>query len=106
MLNYIWAGLIVFSFVFALIRDVGDITRDTFRNGQSLPVTIKLDGPPPAADAPKREQPAHVVIDAETYKSFYHVPAAPAAPYTATLATTQRGSELRFAADASFPAPL
>jgi hypothetical protein len=106
MLNYIWAGLIVFSFVFAMIRDVGDITRDTFRNGKALPVTIKLDGAPPPADAPKREQAAHVVIDPSMYKSFYNVPAAPTAPYAATLATTKRGSELRFAADASFPAPL
>ena len=37
MLNYIWAGLIVFSLVFALLRDFGDIHNDTYRNGAALP---------------------------------------------------------------------
>ena len=104
MLNYIWAGLIVFSLLFALIRDVGDLAHDTFRNGKALAVTIKLDAPP--ATPAKTTQAVHVVIDPATYKSFYGVDAAPAGSYTGTLATTKKGSELRFAADATFPAPL
>ena len=43
MLNYIWAGLIVFSLVFALVRDVNDIRHDTYRNGAALPVKISYD---------------------------------------------------------------
>ena len=39
MLNYIWAGLIVFSLVFALGHDFQDIRQDTYRNGAALPVT-------------------------------------------------------------------
>ena len=46
MLNYIWAGLIVFSLVFALFYDVRDLTRDTYRNGQVLPAEVSF-----AADA-------------------------------------------------------
>ena len=37
MLNYIWAGLIVFSLVFALCGDISDLHNDTYRNGKSLP---------------------------------------------------------------------
>jgi spore maturation protein A len=99
VLNYIWAGLIVFSLLFALTRDLGDLKNDTFRNGRALPVTIKLDG------SAKANQPVHVIIDAATYKSFYGVDAAPPS-YGATLVTTKKGAELRFAADSTFPAPL
>ena len=42
MLNYIWAGLIVTSFVFALGYDVSDITADRYRNGQ--PLAVELSG--------------------------------------------------------------
>ena len=40
MLNYIWAGLIITSFVFALGYDVRDISADKYRNGQPLPVEL------------------------------------------------------------------
>ena len=40
MLNYIWAGLIVSSFVFALGYDARDIAGDRYRNGQPLPVVL------------------------------------------------------------------
>src|SRR5688572_33016204 len=41
MLNYIWAGLIVASFVFALGYDVRDLSSDRYRNGQPLPVALR-----------------------------------------------------------------
>ena len=41
MLNYIWAGLIIFSFVFATVSDIGDLRQDKYRNGQSLPITLQ-----------------------------------------------------------------
>jgi spore maturation protein A len=106
MLNYIWAGLIVCSLVFAMIRDVGDISHDTFRNGKTLPVTIKLDSPPDPAKPAKANQPVHVIIDPAVYKSFYGVDAAPPAPYAATLVTAKKGAEIRFSADSTFPPPL
>ena len=31
MLNYIWAGLIIFSLVFALAHDTSDLARDRYR---------------------------------------------------------------------------
>ena len=40
MLNYIWAGLIIASFVFALGYDVRDIREDRYRNGRPLPVEL------------------------------------------------------------------
>ena len=40
MLNYIWAGLIILSLVFALVTDVGELSRDRYRNGQPVPVTL------------------------------------------------------------------
>ena len=106
MLNYIWAGLIVFSLVFALIRDIGDIRGDTFRNGKPLPVTLKLDAPP--TQPPKPAQAVKVIIDPAEYQAFYGVSDKPAASYTGSLATTasSKVAELRFAADSTFPAPL
>src|SRR5512147_1391335 len=40
MLNYIWAGLIILSLGFALAADIGDLRRDTYRNGRFLPVSL------------------------------------------------------------------
>ena len=47
MLNYIWAGLIIFSLGFALTNDIRDLSRDTYRNGRSLPVRIEAAGNKP-----------------------------------------------------------
>ncbi len=104
MLNYIWAGLIVFSLVFALRHDYLDIRNDTYRNGAALPVTIKLDAP--GNLKPGQSRPVHVLIDASTYQSFYHNTEKPAASYPATLTATAKGKEIRFPADATFPKPL
>ena len=40
MLNYIWAGLIISSFVFALGYDASDLATDRYRNGRALPVQL------------------------------------------------------------------
>jgi spore maturation protein A len=104
MLNYIWAGLIVLSLVFALVRDIGDIKNDTYRNGAALPVTIKLDSP--GALEPHASRPVHVVMDLAAYRAFYHNQETPPASYPGVLTTTTKGAELRFPADATFPKPL
>src|SRR5690348_8709460 len=100
MLNYIWAGLIIFSFVFATVSDVGDLRRDTYRNGQSLPITLQGATTQPT-------QAVKVVIDPATYQAFYKVSETPAASYDATLVQRSGGErELRFASSASLPPRL
>ena len=84
MLNYIWAGLIFFSLVFALSKDIGDIRRDTYRNGAALPVTIVYDG---AEDPQTHTRPVHVLIDPQAYRTFYRNNETPAPTYPATLTT-------------------
>ena len=105
MLNYIWAGLIVLSLVFALAADVGDLVGDTYRNDRALPVTVAF---PAGYDAEAARQPALLRIDAGAYREFYGVDdGAPEAEYPATFRRTQDGLELRLDdADAPLPAPL
>ncbi|MEL6612522.1 MAG: nucleoside recognition protein, partial [Bacteroidota bacterium] len=103
MLNYIWVGLIVTSFVFALASDVTDFTRDTYRNGTPLPVALEFDA---AYDSEARRQPARVRIDGETYGAFFNTDARPADAYDATLIRTAEGVQLRLDADANLPHPL
>lgn len=95
MLNYIWAGLIVFSFAFALWSDVADLSSDKYRNGKPLPVTIELSSTGGAA--------VNVRIDPDAYKAHYGVSETLAASYPATLTTSDRGRELQFSADATLP---
>jgi spore maturation protein A len=100
MLNYIWAGLIIFSFVFAIASDVGDLRQDKYRNGQSLP--IRIEG---ATTQPT--QAVKVVIHPETYQRFYNVQEALAPSYDATLVQRSDGErELRFASSAALPPRL
>ena len=103
MLNYIWSGLIVASLVFALWFDIGDLARDTYRNGQALPVEISL---PDDYDAEARTVPVEVRIAPAEYQSFYGTDATPAESYGATLVQTADGRLLRFDAGAALPEPL
>ena len=104
MLNYIWAGLIVLSLVFALFYDVRDLTRDTYRNGEPLP--IALDFEDRAFDPDVDRQPVTVRVDPEAFGSFYATDAQPDSAYAAQLRRTDDGLEVRLDADASLPAPL
>ena len=104
MLNYIWAGLIIVSLLFAVAADVGDLARDAYRNGQALPVTVAF---PDGYDAEARRQPALLQIDSTAFRQFYGVDGTPEAAYPATFRRTDDGVELRLdAADAPLPAPL
>lgn len=104
MLNYIWAGLIVISLVFALWTDVGDLTRDTYRNGAPLPVALDLAAPfDDAAD----EQAATLRLDSTAFRTFYGADGTPDSAYAATLRRTDGGYELRLDdAEAALPEPL
>lgn len=103
MLNYIWAGLIIFSLVFALIYDFQDLSKDTYRNGEAFPLTLHFDEP---FGATSRRQPVRVRIDPSAYRQFYGTEATPDTAYTGTLVQTREGRQLRFAQDAPLPEPF
>jgi spore maturation protein A len=103
MLNYIWAGLIILSLVFAGASDIGDLANDTYRNGQALPIQLSF---PEGFEPDARVVPVRIHIDPETYRSFYGVDAEPESAYAGYLLQTQEGVQLRFNAGASFPEPL
>ena len=106
MLNYIWAGLIVLSLAFAVGTDALDLARDTYRNGQPLPVALDLAAP---FDRAADEQAATLHIDAGAFRDHYAADssATPDSAYAATLRRTEGGYEVRLDdAGATLPAPL
>ncbi len=103
MLNYIWAGLIISSFLFAVGYDVADIQADRYRNDQPLSVTLQF---PEGYDPSARRVPVVIGIDPGVYARFYDTEERPAESYAGYLLQTQEGAQLRFAADATFPEPL
>lgn len=103
MLNYIWAGLIIFSLAFALISDFRDIARDTYRNEEELSLNLRF---PEGYDPTSRRLEADIIIDPATYGQFYDTEARPDSVYTGYIVQTQRGRQLRFDAESSFPEPL
>ena len=103
MLNYIWAGLIVSSFVFALGHDIRDIAGDRYRNGRPLPVELSF---PEGHDPVARRVPVEIRIEPGEYASFYGTGQRPAASYAGYLLQTREGVQLRFGAGAKLPEPL
>ncbi|NNF03401.1 MAG: nucleoside recognition protein [Rhodothermales bacterium] len=106
MLNYVWAGLIIFSLLFAAIYDAQELITDSYRNGESFELTLEYDESPDA----NRRVPVQVNVDADYYSAFYDTgpssgTAAPAGSYEGVLITTQDGRQLRFAQDAAVPEP-
>jgi spore maturation protein A len=103
MLNYIWAGLIVTSFVFALGYDVREITADKYRNGEPLAVELTF---PEGYDPAARRVPVEIRIDSGQYASFYGSKEAPAGSYPGYLLQSREGRQLRFEAKVKLPEPL
>jgi spore maturation protein A len=103
MLNYIWAGLIVSAFLFALGNDIRDLTGDTYRNGQPLPVALAFSQ---GYDSAARRVPVEIRIDPGQYATFYGTETKPAPSYTGYLLQTREGRQLRFDAGAKLPEPL
>jgi spore maturation protein A len=103
MLNYIWAGLIISSLLFAVGNDVRDITSDRFRNDEPLPVQLSF---PEGYDPAARRVPVAIRVDPAAYGSFYRTGERPADSYAGYILQTQAGVQLRFAANASLPQPL
>jgi spore maturation protein A len=102
MLNYIWAGLIISAFVFALGSDASDIARDRYRNGRALPVQLVF----PAGADTARTVPVTIRVDRARYAEFYGVAGQTADSYPGTIRRTQEGVQLRFDAGATYPEPL
>src|SRR5690242_19169273 len=103
MLNYIWAGLIVSSLLFAVGYDVRDLAQDRYRNGVALPVELDF---PEGYEAGSRRVPVQVRIEPDEFGAFYDTEERPAASYAGYLLQTEEGAQLRFDAGASFPEPL
>ena len=102
MLNYVWAGLIILSFVFGIVYDVSDITNDTYRNGSAIDIRLSSDTPLNSTD---RRQVVEVHIDPTYYRSTYEADQAPDSTYSGVLIRSVDGIQLRFAEDASVPEP-
>lgn len=103
MLNYIWAGLIVFSLVFAIIYDARDLARDTYRNGEKLPLEITFTE---TFDDTARQQTVSVSVRAVDYSEHYAVLQTEVLTYEGSLIRSKDGIELRFAKDVVLPVPL
>jgi spore maturation protein A len=103
MLNYIWAGLIVSSLLFALGYDIRDLSSDRYRNGRPLPVALSF---PEGYDPAARRVPVEIRIDSARYAGFYGEGAKLATPYAGYLLQTREGVQLRFAKGAALPEPL
>jgi spore maturation protein A len=103
MLNYIWAGLIVSSLVFALGYDIRDLDADRYRNGTPLPLELSF---PQGYDRTARRVPVEIRLDSAGYAGFYGTAAGPTKPYAGYLLQTQEGAQLRFEKGAVLPEPL
>lgn len=104
MLNYIWAGLIVFSLVFALVTDVSEIVQSRFPNEDPVSATVSF---PEGYDADARRQPVEVSFDADAYAAQFpaDAPDSLASSYAGTLVQTRDGRQVRLEGG-SLPEPL
>jgi spore maturation protein A len=103
MLNYIWAGLIVSSLVFALGYDIGDISADRYRNGEPLPLALSF---PESYDPALRRVPIEIAVDSARYAGFYGVSEGSTRRYTGYLLQSREAIQIRFEKGAAFPEPL
>lgn len=103
MLNYIWVGLIVSSFLFAVGYDARDLAQDRYRNGQPLPVELTF---PAGYESGARSAPVRIRVDPTEFARLYRGAAAAADGYAGTLVQSQTGQLVRFEKGASLPEPL
>jgi spore maturation protein A len=78
MLNYIWAALIISSFVFAAVYDIGDLAADRYRNDQPLPLELAF---PAGYVVGDRSTSVEIRIDPGDYQAFYDTDDRPAERY-------------------------
>ena len=102
MLNYVWAGLIILSFVFGIAYDVRDLSKDTYRNGAAFDISLSTEG---AFDEAMRRQNVTVHVSPNYYKSVYSSLGAPDSVFTGVIIRSADGIQLRFAEGAALPEP-
>lgn len=102
MLNYVWAGLIILSFVFGIVHDVRDMSNDTYRNGVGFEIGLSS---PVSFDEAVRRQKVTVHVDPARYAAVYGVESAPDSTFEGLLIRNAEGIQLRFAEDAALPEP-
>ncbi|GMQ81099.1 MAG: nucleoside recognition domain-containing protein [Rhodothermia bacterium] len=103
MLNYIWAGLIVVSLLFAAIYDTRDLLQDTYRNGDDLDLSLSFED---RYDSDARRQTVTVKIERDQFTSHYEASATEDLLFDGILVRTEKGIQVRFAADVPLPKPL
>ncbi len=103
MLNYIWAGLIILSLVFALISDFGDISQDRYRNDQAMKVQLAFVDEYSPED---RRQDVKVTLAANEASRHFGIAQTSDLVFDGTLYKMDAGMELRFAQDAELSEPL
>ena len=105
MMNYVWAGLVIFSLLFALGKDYQEISQDRYRNGQNVPIQLDF---PNGYIKGAHDQEVSVVLPAARYQSFYGLPAAPKGElrFKGKLTYTSAGTQLNFGEGAALPEPM
>ncbi len=103
MLNYIWAGLIAFSLLFATVYDIRDLLRDTYRNGEALPIELSY---PDGYDDTTGRQPVTVSVSQSDFYSFYGAYVPEDLRFDGVYIITDEGVQIQFAKDAALPDPL
>jgi len=71
MLNYIWAGLIIISFAFAIVRDSYDMAQNTYQNGREWSVEIDF---PEQADIDQSQRVQVTIAPFDTATTAEWVP--------------------------------
>lgn len=104
MMNYIWAGLILFSFLFAIGNDLSDLKDNTFRNGQ--PLTVEVTWPPTAATSDPAER-VTVTIPADSWATYFGRERSKAEEEPLTGTIVRAGSQVQLhLTSPALPAPL
>lgn len=69
MLNYIWAGLIIISLIFAVTRDITDLVQDPYQNGKVHDVEVIF---PENGDPQKRQNVRFSIVnERETFDAVW-----------------------------------
>jgi spore maturation protein A len=104
MMNYLWASLILISFLFAIGTDLSDLRNNTYRNG--LPLVVQVEWPPPAATADPAER-VTVTIPHSSWPLFFDRERSKAdeEPLEAIIVRAGSQAQLHFTTPA-LPAPL
>lgn len=103
MLNYIWAGLIVGSFIFAGVYDARDLWTDRYRNDTPLPVALEY---PEGYTPDRRAVPVVVTVPPDDFAAFYGTESPATGRWNGLLIQSADGRQLRLDPGIELPEPL